>query len=109
MATKVESVEIEFLAKIEDLKAKIESIPNITSKEAKKMAAAFTSEWKKAKKGAEETAGAVQTVAKDAGKLAKLGGLLGGSFGGALNNIGDLSELAAEGIGSMALAAGGHC
>ena len=107
MATKVESVEIEFLAKIEDLKAKIESIPNITSKEAKKMAAAFTAEWKKAKKGAEETSNAVQVVAKDAGKLAKLGGLLGGSFGGALNNIGDLSELAAEGIGGMALAAGG--
>ena len=107
MATKVESVEIEFLAKIEDLKAKIESIPNITSKEAKKMAAAFTSEWRKAKKGAEETSNAVQVVAKDAGKLAKLGGLLGGSFGGALNNIGDLSELAADGIGGMALAAGG--
>ena len=107
MATKVESVEIEFLAKIEDLKAKIESIPNITAKEAKKMAAAFTAEWKKAKKGAEETSNAVQVVAKDAGKLAKLGGLLGGSFGGALNNIGDLSELAADGIGGMALAAGG--
>ena len=96
------TVDVEFRAKLADLKREIESVPGITRKETRAMVAEFQKAWKKTEDTGKTALGA---VASEASKLQRIGGLVGGPFGAALQVIADGSESAEEGLSGASKAA----
>jgi hypothetical protein len=74
MAEKKESIEISYKANINDLKKKLETLPDITSQEAKKMVSALDRQLKQAERAAKQSS-------KDFEKLASSAGMVAGAFG----------------------------
>lgn len=102
MATRTEQVDIEFRAKLAQLKAELGNLPN----QSKKATNAIVADWRRQWKAAEnEGTTAIDRVASEANKLGKIGSTIGGPFGEALQLIGDGSEIASDGLGRTAKAA----
>lgn len=97
------TVDIEFRTRLNDLKRELASIDGLTKKQASQIAGDWQRAWKSAEK---DGTGSLQKVSKEAGNLAKLGSLIGGDLGGAIGNIADASEIAAEGLSGTAVAVG---
>lgn len=92
MAEKKESIEISYKANINDLKKKLETLPDITSQEAKKMVSALDRQLKQAERAAKRSAEASRKAARasskaakqasvDFDKLASSAGMVAGAFG----------------------------
>jgi hypothetical protein len=105
MATQLD---IEFVASVENFRKEVERIPGITKKQTREMVAEFQRGWKQS----QQVAGtAIDQIAKDAGNLQRIGGLVGGPLGTAMQVVADVSESASAGLssaakGALALGAG---
>lgn len=97
MAT--QTVDIEFRAKLANLKAELASIDGLTKKQTREIAGDWQRAWRSAEKSGTT---ALDKVAKQAGTLAKVGSIIGGPLGGALATIGDSSEIATDGLSGVA-------
>jgi hypothetical protein len=73
MAEKKESIEISYKANITDLKKKLESLPDITSEEAKKMVSALDRQLKQAERAAKRSSEASKKAARASAKAAREG------------------------------------
>jgi hypothetical protein len=73
MAEQKKSIEISYKANLNDLLAKLKTIPNVTDQEAKKMVAALDRQLKQAEKAAKKSADASKKAAKDAAQAAARG------------------------------------
>ena len=112
------TVDIEFVTKLEQAVREINSIPGITKSAAEQAAKSWIAaeqrktkelenQIKKRRKEEEEASkGALGRLAAEAGNLAKLGGLIGGPLGGALQTVGDSSEIAEKGFSKLSLGIG---
>jgi len=99
MSTEKRSIEISYKANLKDLTAKLKTLPNITSQEAKAMVAALDRQLKQAEKAADRAA-AAQKKAAQAGSNA---------FRNAEGSIGGLNRAAEESadrLGHVAESAG---
>lgn len=102
------TVDIEFRAKLDAYKREVQSLPGLTKKAEREILATWVTaqrEADKAARAAANTAQGVDAVAKEASKLAKIGSVVGGPFGGALTLIADSSEIASDGLSSAGKAA----
>tara|TARA_R110002110_G_scaffold332075_4_gene543122 strand:- start:5035 stop:7191 length:2157 start_codon:yes stop_codon:yes gene_type:complete len=73
MAEKKESIEISYKANMSDLIKKLESMPNVTSKEAKKMVGALDRQLKQAENAAKRSSNASKKAMKASSAAAKKG------------------------------------
>lgn len=73
MAEQKKSIEISYKANLNDLLAKLKTIPNVTDQEAKKMVAALDRQLKQAEKAAKKSSEASKKAAKDAAQAARRG------------------------------------
>lgn len=71
MAEEKKSIEISYKANLQDLLAKLKTIPNVTDAEAKKMVAALDRQLKQAENAAKKSAEASKQAAQAAGKAAQ--------------------------------------
>ncbi len=94
----VESVDIEFRARLDDFKKTLETIPGLTKKSARELTSAWTSEIKKAEK---QSGDSIQDAAKEAEKLEKIATAIGGPIGDGIRQIGALAKGAGAGLGEM--------
>lgn len=94
----VESVDIEFRARLDDFKKTLETIPGLTKKSARELTSAWTSEIKKAEKQGGDS---IQAAAKEAEKLEKIATAIGGPIGDGIRQIGALAKGAGAGLGEM--------
>ena len=94
----VETVDIEFRARLDDFKKSVESVPGITKKAARELTSAWTSEIKKAEKQGGDS---IQAAAKEAEKLEKLAGAIGGTVGDGIRSIGTLAKGAGAGLSDV--------
>ena len=97
----VESVDIEFRARLDDFKKTLETIPGLTKKSARELTTAWTSEIKKAEK---QSGDSIQNAAKEAEKLEKVAAAIGGPIGDGIRQIGTLAKGAGAGLGGMGTA-----
>tara|TARA_R100001480_G_scaffold4395_1_gene10769 strand:+ start:2472 stop:4463 length:1992 start_codon:yes stop_codon:yes gene_type:complete len=111
MAEQKKSIEISYKANLNDLLAKLKTIPNVTDQEAKKMVAALDRQLKQAEKAAKKSADASKKAAKDAAQAAARGAHqfdeLGDSARRAeerLERVGDASGDIDRGFSSIGLA-----
>lgn len=95
------TIDVEFRAKLNELKRELASIPGMTRKQTREMVSEWQSAWKKTQATGTSALGA---VAKDAGKLQKIGGMIGGPFGSAMSLIADGAESAEDGLSGTAKA-----
>lgn len=96
----VETVDIEFRARLDDFKKSVESVPGITKKAARELTSAWTSEIKKAEKQGGDS---IQAAAKEAEKLEKLAGAIGGTVGDGIRSIGTLAKGAGAGLSDVGM------
>lgn len=96
------TLDIEFVARVDKFKAEVEKIPGITKKQTREMVSEFQRSWKQAQ---QVSGGAIDQIANDAGKLQRIGGLIGGPVGEAMQIIADGSEAASDGLSGTAKAA----
>lgn len=96
----VESVDIEFRARLDDFKKTLETIPGLTKKSARELTTAWTSEIKKAEK---QSGDSIQGAAKEAEKLEKIATAIGGPIGDGIRQIGSLAKGAGAGLGDMGI------
>jgi hypothetical protein len=96
----VETVDIEFRARLDDFKKSVESVPGITKKAARELTSAWTAEIKKAEK---QGGDAIQSAAKEAEKLEKLAGAIGGTVGDGIRSIGTLAKGAGAGLSDVGM------
>lgn len=73
MAEQKKSIEISYKANLNDLLAKLKTIPNVTDQEAKKMVAALDRQLKQAEKAAQKSSEASKKAAQEAAKAARRG------------------------------------
>ena len=73
MAEEKKSIEISYKANLQDLLAKLKTIPNVTDQEAKKMVAALDKQLKQAEKAAKKSAEASKKAAQQAAQAAARG------------------------------------
>ena len=111
MAEQKKSIEISYKANLNDLLAKLKTIPNVTNAEAKKMVSALDRQLKQAEKAAKKSADASKKAAKDAAQAARRGAHqfdeLGDSARRAeekLERVGDASGDIDRGFSSIGLA-----
>ena len=97
------TVDIEFRAKLNQLKAELDSTPKLTKKAAKQITAEWQAQWKAAEKAGVD---ATKQMAKEGQKLGKVAELVGGKWGDALRGVKGLGELAADGMASTTIAVG---
>lgn len=94
----VETVDIEFRARLADFKRELEKLPSLTKKSAREL----TKEWVDQIKTAEKKAGSsIEAAAKEAEKLEKIATAIGGSVGDGIRQIGALAKGAGAGLGEM--------
>lgn len=96
----VETVDIEFRARLDDFKKSVESVPGITKKAARELTSAWTAEIKKAEKQGGDS---IQAAAKEAEKLEKLAGAIGGTVGDGIRSIGTLAKGAGAGLSDVGM------
>jgi len=114
MANRVEVIRLAFEADLSDMRKELAKLPEISSKEAKKMVSALERQYKRAEKAAKKTAKAQKDSAAkvqagfESAKQAATG------FGGAIGGVGGQVEAfarsaleAGKAMGPMGLAAGG--
>lgn len=94
----VETVDIEFRARLDDFKKSVESVPGITKKAARELTSAWTSEIKKAEKQGGDS---IQAAAKEAEKLEKVASAIGGTVGNGIRSIGTLAKGAGAGLSDV--------
>ena len=111
MAEQKKSIEISYKANLNDLLAKLKTIPNVTNEEAKKMVSALDRQLKQAEKAAKKSADASKKAAKEAAQAAARGSHqfdeLGDSARRAeekLERVGDASGDIDRGFSSIGLA-----
>ena len=73
MAEQKKSIEISYKANLNDLLAKLKTIPNVTDQEAKKMVAALDRQLKQAEKAAKKSSEASKKAAQQAAQAARRG------------------------------------
>jgi len=73
MAEQKKSIEISYKANLNDLLAKLKTIPNVTDQEAKKMVAALDRQLKQAEKAAKKSSEASKKAAQQAANAARRG------------------------------------
>lgn len=73
MAEQKKSIEISYKANLNDLLAKLKTIPNVTNQEAKKMVAALDRQLKQAEKAAKKSSEASKKAAQQAAQAARRG------------------------------------
>lgn len=73
MAEEKKSIEISYKANLNDLLAKLKTIPNVTDQEAKKMVSALDRQLKQAEKAAKKSAEASKKAASQAAQAARRG------------------------------------
>lgn len=73
MAEQKKSIEISYKANLNDLLAKLKTIPNVTDQEAKKMVAALDRQLKQSEKAAKKSAEASKKAAQKAAEAARKG------------------------------------
>lgn len=95
------TIDVEFRAKLNELKRELGSIPGITRKQTREMVNEWQAAWKKTQASGTSALGA---VAKDASKLQRIGSMIGGPFGEAMGLIADGAESAEEGLSGTAKA-----
>ena len=99
MAEEKKSIQISYKANLQDLIAKLKTIPNITDQEAKKMVSALDRQLKQAEKAAKKSADASKKAAKEAANAAKRGA---SSF----DNLADSARRAEERMEQVAESSG---
>ena len=111
MAEQKKSIEISYKANLNDLLAKLKTIPNVTDQEAKKMVAALDRQLKQAEKAAKKSSEASKKAAQQAAQAARRGAHqfdeLGDSARRAeerLERVGDASGDIDRGFSSIGLA-----
>lgn len=99
-STAIETVGIEVVARIDQLRAEMAKIPGVTEKEAKAMVKGLERQLKAAEKAAKKTADETKGLGDAAGKAgqssAKLAGalsMLGGPAGDAARSVADLADV----------------
>lgn len=96
----VETVDIEFRARLADFKRELQTMPGLTKKAARDL----TSEWVSTIKRAEKESGSsIAAAAKEAEKLEKIATAIGGSVGDGIRQIGSLAKGAGAGLGELGL------
>lgn len=96
----VETVDIEFRARLDDFKKAVESTPGMTKKAARELTSAWVSEIKKAEKQGGDS---IQSAAKEAEKLEKLAGAIGGTVGDGIRSIGTFAKGAGAGLSDVGM------
>lgn len=97
------TVDIEFRAKLNQLKAEMDSIPGLTNKAARQMTAEWQAQWKKAEQAGVD---ATKMMSKEGARLGKVAELVGGKWGEALRMVKGTAEIAEGGINTTTVALG---
>jgi len=93
-----ETVDIEFRAKLDDLKRQLDQMPGLTKRKASEISKVWIDEMKRARK---EGGTAIEQAAKEAEKLEKVAGAIGGRVGDAIRTVGTLAKGAGVGLSDM--------
>lgn len=101
MAEEKKSIEISYKANLQDLMAKLKTIPNITDQEAKKMVSALDRQLKQAEKAAKKSAEASKKAAKEAANAAKRGASSFDDLADSARRAEDRMERVAESSGDI--------
>ena len=96
----VDTVDIEFRARLDDFKKQVESLPGLTKKATREL----TQEWVSQMKAAERAAGSsVERAAKEAEQLEKVATAIGGSIGDGIRQIGSLAKGAGASLSEIGM------
>ena len=110
-------LDIDFRAKLDAFRRELETVPNVTKKAAREATKAWVDEYRAQQQAARETAKEQRRLEREAekaaerlndvndqaGRVAKIGSLLGGSVGGPIGDIADLTESWHEGLGKVGM------